>query len=82
MKMWCKHTINPDILRHPIVVILLMFLVSVTTAVKVGRRPMNKTTTTGKTVNATIIKPREIKNFWKEFIFDTPTLLFLVGLRG
>lgn len=81
INIWCKHTINPDMFKQPMVVILLMFLVSVTTAVKVGNKPMNNTTTTGSMVKATIIKPRDMINFWKELILDIPTFSF-EELRG
>ncbi|MBE6444032.1 MAG: hypothetical protein E7020_05130 [Alphaproteobacteria bacterium] len=60
-----KHIITPEILKHPIVVILLMFLVSVTTIVRVGKRPKNKTTTAGKTVKEIIKKAININTFWK-----------------
>ena len=48
-----------------IIVILLMFLVSVTTIVRVGKRPKNKTTTAGKTVKEIIKKAININTFWK-----------------
>ena len=59
-----------------------MFLVSVTTAVKVGNKPIKRTTTTGSMVKPTNISPKNMRNFWKEFIFEEDDLLFLVGFTG
>ena len=71
----------PAMLKQPIVVILFKFFVSVTTTVKDGSRPINKTTTAGKTVKATIIRAIKSKNFWIKLSFLVSALeLFLDGV--
>ena len=74
-KILFKHIITPDILKHPTVVILLMFFESVMAVVMVGSKPISKITTAGKTVKETTRSPAKISIFCTKFSLR-PLFLF------